>query len=197
MKAVVPRRPSLIHGLLLVAVGWTASLACGGGSAPAESGSEATGPAGQAAANKPSATRLCTAYCDRLESCGMAPESTCVARCASEHRDNRHIRSDFAWHLLTCLDSIECPFVAQGRAVQMCHESTTGRLDLTPTLRRFCFQSARKATQCNRRDDADQSACLDRFRYLDEEALAAGLTCLAKPCAEVPACFGRSFGLVP
>ncbi len=191
------RRPrSILHlGLLLVAAGWLGSAACGG-AAPADHAVGARGDAAQASENKPSATRLCTAHCDRLESCGMGPGSDCVARCAREQPDNRVVRSDFAWHLLSCLDAIECPFVAQGRAFQLCHESTTRRLELTPTLRRFCFQSARKASECGRGNDADQSACLDRFRYLEDEALAAGLACLAKPCAAVPACFSKSFGLL-
>ncbi len=184
-------------GLLLVVVGWLGSAACGGGSAPPGSAPGPSGGGEPAGANKPSATRLCTAYCDRQQHCGLGTATDCVARCASEQGDNRHIRMDFAWHLLACLDALECPFVAPGRAFQICHESTTRRLALTPTLRRFCFESARKAAQCGRRDDADQSGCLDRFRYLEDEALAAGLACVKKPCAEVPACFGKSFGIVP
>jgi len=181
-------------GLLAAAV-CLGAAACGASSDPAATSAADPGGA-PAEENKPSAERLCTAHCDRQQACGLAPESDCVTRCAPGQADNPHIRVDFAWHLLGCLDAIECPFVVEGRAFQVCHEATTRRLEITKPLRQFCFQSARKAAQCGRRDDANQGDCLDRYRYLKDEALTAGLACLAKPCAEVPGCFGSSFGLV-
>jgi len=180
-------------GLLALAM-WLGAAACGG-TRPPEADALPAASAARGPENKPSAVRLCTAFCDRSFACGLGPGEDCVRRCAARHRDNPHIRADFAWRLLTCLDAIDCPFVADGQAFRQCHEAMTRQLDITKALRHFCFQSARKAAQCGRRDDADQGECLDRYRYLEDSALQAGAACLAKPCAEVPACFGASFGM--
>jgi hypothetical protein len=174
-----------------VVVVFALALACSGGGAeptqPAPGKKLADGKVG-----KPTANQLCQARCEREAAC-QVPEHGCMRECLGWQRTTEHVRGDLLWRLLTCLDSIECPFVEQGDAWQQCFDSTRALVPLTPALRRFCFESARRAAVCGRRSEADQSGCRDQFRHLEDAALERAIACLKRPCAEVPVCFQRSF----
>jgi hypothetical protein len=137
---------------------------------------------------KPSANQLCTARCEREAACHM-PGEGCMRECLGWQRSITNMRGDLMWRMLTCLDSIDCVLVEQGTAWQQCFEQMRAIVPLTPALRRFCFESARRAAVCGKRNEADQTSCRDQFRHLDDAVLEQGTACLAKPCAEVTRCF--------
>jgi hypothetical protein len=168
-------------------------VACGGDAAPPRDAEQANPkPKGE---NMPTIQQMCDAHCDRAASCGAPDLDACRSRCIAQGRETRHLRGDFVWRLLSCLDQLECPSVVDGSAFSQCFHMSAWALPLTPNLRAFCFESARKASTCGRREDADQAACRDRFRHLNEVALARGLDCLKMDCAAVPGCFKQSFGM--
>lgn len=166
-------------------------LACGGSEEkPANKPPEKGPPDGKV--KKPTATQLCQARCERAAAC-QVPDNGCMRECMGWQKTTEHIRGDLLWRQLTCLDSIECPFVQQGNAWQQCFEQMRNQIPLTDTLRKFCYESARRAATCGRRNEADQTGCRDQFRHLEDAVLEKGRECLKKSCAEVPVCFRRHF----
>jgi hypothetical protein len=189
------------RGALAAAMLLGVSAGCGAGSSspgaagpgrasatPAEDDAKAT-----AARVEHLRAKRCDALCSRTESCGAPNGSECRARCASEPtEDLAHVRPDYGWKLVACLDGVDCPTLLGGRAVPMCEDFARQQLTPSALLRRFCFESVRRGVQCGQ--PADQSECLDRYRPIDEASLERAMVCLGKPCVEVPACFASSFG---
>lgn len=133
---------------------------------------------------------LCTVHCERAEVCGVHRDA-CERDCPARGRSVDKMRFDFVGRMLLCLDGASCAALKEGSAWRGCHEGMLKTLPVTDALRRFCFASSRRAARCGRAADADQSACLTKFRYQSDEALTASLTCLEKACDEVPACMAR------
>jgi hypothetical protein len=94
-----------------------------------------------------------------------------------------------------CVDGVACDALLSHNAWNACHDFALGAIQPGPLLRRFCFDSARRAARCGRADDADQSACLVSFRHVSDQALEQGLGCLEGDCAKVPDCLARTLGV--
>lgn len=133
---------------------------------------------------------LCTVHCERAEVCGVHRDA-CERDCPARGRSVDKMRFDFVGRMMLCLDGASCTSLQEGTAWKGCHDGMLKTLPVTDGLRRFCFESSRRAARCGRAADADQSACLTKFRYQRDEALTAALTCLDKPCAQVPTCMAR------
>lgn len=188
-------------GLLGVAVG------CGPSATPAEPApSQPGGPVGQEArpstsagapvGARPSLSQRCEALCTRYDVCQAASAAQCESDCRRRHeRAHAHQQAPYLWRLVTCFDGIDCGPLAAGGAEQACEEHVRRQLTPSAELRRFCSESAARAAACHH--PADEADCLDRFRTIDAPSLAQALACLDRPCAEVPACFARSFGFAP
>jgi hypothetical protein len=196
---------ALARGALGLLVLGSAALGCGAG---AGTGGATGSPSARADADadavrddpKAAAARLehlrakrCDALCSRTEACGAPKAGECRPSCAAEPtEDLAHVRPDYGWKLVACLDGMDCPTLLGGRAVPMCEDFARQQLPPSPLLKRFCFESTRRGVQCGQ--PADQSECLDRYRPIDDASLEHAIACLGKPCAEVPACFATSFG---
>jgi hypothetical protein len=124
----------------------------------------------------------------------MLEPGDCEPRCNAqlERRiDKQH--AGYLWPLLSCLEAIDCPALSQGRGMEACARFARGRLAPSRSLRRFCFEATQRASFCGQK--ADQSACLQSYRHIEERAIADARACLDKPCAEVPPCFTKAFGM--
>jgi hypothetical protein len=140
--------------------------------------------------------RRCDALCSRAEACGAPDAVECPTRCRAQATDDlAHVRPDYGWKLVACLDGVDCPTLLATRAVPTCEDFARQQLVPSPLLRRFCFESTRRGVQCGQ--PADQSDCLDRYRPIDDASLEAAIACLGKACGEVPVCFAASFGYAP
>jgi len=159
--------------------------------------------------NVPSPTQLCAARCERRATCrnaesggaesgssgGSAESSSdCMSRCVKNLPDTHAVRPGLLWRMLGCIDAMECVFVEQGRAWDACFESGRAGLPITKPLRRFCFESSRRAAKCGRAGEADQTACLTRFRHIRDEQLEAATECTRLACDQVSQCFGSKLG---
>jgi hypothetical protein len=140
----------------------------------------------------PDTAGLCQAVCDREAACGRP--GPCPERCRAEAPDTAKLKPDYLWRLLSCLDDVECTYVVGGTAFRWCDEALGRTLPTTTALRRFCFESSRRAAACGRAADADQGECLNRFRTVDDPALERAIACLTQPCASVPACLAKTLG---
>jgi hypothetical protein len=169
--------------------------ACGG--AAANDASQHGDPPDERAAprddNVPSPKQLCTARCERRAACGDTA-SDCISRCVKNSPATGAIRSGLLWRMLGCIDGMECVFVKQGRAWDACFESGRASLPISKSLRRFCFESSSRAAKCGRSAEADQTACLTRFRHIRDEHLDAALECTKLACDQVPLCFSARVG---
>ena len=182
-----PRRAGTRVVLSALVLGFTG---CGGAEAADPAASErAARPAPGAAV--PSEAQLCAAFCDRARVCGQAS----CADCPAHERRLDHLRSEYLWRLLMCVDGVACDALLSHGAWNACHDYALTAIQPGPLLRRFCFDSARRAARCGRADDADQSACLVSFRHVSDEALQQGLACLAGDCNQVPGCLARTLGV--
>ncbi len=177
------------------APGWLACLAlvllaCGGSG---EQGEPETAPRSTAklGAPVPGEAQLCAAFCDRARDCGQASCGDCPAK----GRRLEHLRPEYLWRLLMCVDGVSCHALTSATAWSACHDYALGALQPSRLLRRFCFDSARRAARCGRAADADQSACLVDFRHVGDEALALAIDCLAERCEQVPGCLSQKLGV--
>lgn len=163
-------------------------LACGGAAPPnAEpEPSPAATPSSPVAADE-----LCTVHCDRAEVCGVHRDA-CERDCPARGRPVSNMRHDFIGHMLLCLDGASCSSLQEGAAWKGCHEGVVKTLPVTESLRRFCFESSRRAARCGRGADADQAACLSDLRYQRDESLDAARRCFELPCAKVPGCMAAA-----
>jgi hypothetical protein len=174
---VVVSRFALVSGL--AALLW----ACG--SAPPPPKKEAPKPA--TGGLPVTADDVCTVHCDRAEKCGVHRDA-CERDCPGRGRPIAKMRADFVGRLMLCLEGAACASLTEGTAWRGCHEAIVKTLPVTKPLRKFCFESARRAARCGRGDEADQMACLTEFRYSSDAALEAARQCMDQPCDDVPAC---------
>lgn len=178
------------------------TVTCGGGSAggagdaaSASDGRAASSPGrtAAAAARKPSLAQRCAARCDRLRACGAGGIDSCQADCERDGAAaHAHERGDFLWRVIACLEDAACDPLLDGQAEPTCEEIARRMLTPSAALREFCARSAKRATECGQ--PAAEADCLDRFRSIDDDAVAAAIECLDDSCDEVPACFAKSFG---
>ena len=134
---------------------------------------------------------ICTIHCERAETCGVFRDA-CERDCPARGRPIDKMRADFVGGMMLCLEGASCAALKEGAAWGGCHSAIVKTLPVTPTLRKFCFQSARRAAQCERAEEADQIACLTQFRYNNDAALTDAMKCIERTCAEVPGCMGAA-----
>jgi hypothetical protein len=134
---------------------------------------------------------LCTVHCERAEKCGVFRDA-CERDCPARGRAIGKMRRDYVGNLMLCLEGASCNGLKEGTAWDGCHTALVKGLPVSDTLRRFCFESSRRAAQCKRADDVDQIACLLRFRLNNDTALEQARTCFAKPCGDVPGCMAKA-----
>lgn len=134
---------------------------------------------------------VCTVHCERAETCGVFRDA-CEKDCPGRGRPINKMRADFVYYLMLCLEGASCSALKEGTAWKRCHEAIIKTLPVSKPLRKFCFESSRRAAVCGKRDDADQIACLTQFRFNNDTALEHALDCLDKPCAEVPGCMSQA-----
>ena len=166
-----------------------ALLGCGAtGPAPSDN----TRPAPSAHTLEPvepvSSDGLCTAWCDRLLTCRGGKSCACQA----EGRDLSSLTRGYIARLTLCFDGVPCSSLDKGTAWSACHKTVLRMRPITRELRKFCFSSARRAAECGRRDEADQSACIGSFRHIADHGIAAAQACVDRPCGEVPGCVAQA-----
>lgn len=136
-------------------------------------------------------TDLCAIHCDRAEKCGIHRDA-CERDCPARGRSIAKMRGDFIGNMMLCLEGAACTGLQEGTAWDGCHSALVKTLPVSDSLRRFCFESSRRAARCERADDADQIDCLTRFRFHNDTALEEARKCFTKPCADVPACMAAA-----
>ncbi len=140
------------------------------------------------------ADELCQVHCDRAETCGVHRDA-CERDCPARGRGVEKMRSDFVRLMLLCLEGAACNGLKERTAWEGCHSALVKTLPVSDALRRFCFESSRRAARCGRGDEADQTECLTRFRFANETALAQATACIDKSCALVPRCMAQALTL--
>lgn len=170
---------------------WTAALIPLGCASPPPPDEPAEQPAPPPRQEIPvSDDEVCTVHCERAEKCGVFRD-TCEADCPGRGRPIHKMRADFVYHLMLCLEGASCSALSEGNAWERCHEAIVKTLPVSKPLRKFCFESSRRAAQCGRREEADQIACLTRFRFNNDVALERALACMDESCAKIPGCMAE------
>ena len=167
-------------GVILLVVG-----ACGGGSEapPQEPEAPPREPSTPDTGDEGAAAIVCDAFCTRARDCGGEG-----CDCPAHGRRLGLLKRSYLGQLALCLDGVACAAVQSGQAWAGCHDFVVKTIPSSDALRDFCFASSRRAADCGRGEDADQSACLIEYRHITDEALAQATRCLERSCAEAPAC---------